>query len=56
MTCPRCSAKMQNIIEYIVQQNNNFIREYYCSNCKGSLVEKFDSQGLISSEWIDFNV
>ena len=57
MNCPRCNAKLQNVIEYF-ETADKFIytKEFYCTKCKGSVTEKFDQRGLLSSEWIDFNV
>ena len=56
MQCPRCSSKMENIVEYCIQ-DPNFIysKEYYCTTCRCSVIEHFDEQGLFASEWIDFN-
>ena len=57
MDCPRCNYKMENIVEYCIQEPK-FIynKEYYCTHCKSSVIESFDEQGLFASEWIDFNV
>lgn len=58
MQCPRCDNKLQSVVEYITEKEDEFIytKDYYCSKCKSSTVEHFDKQGLFSSEWIDFNV
>lgn len=57
MHCPRCANKVQNIIEYIIEEDVFiYTKEYYCSTCKSSLIERFDGRGLINAEWIDFNV
>jgi hypothetical protein len=57
MECPRCQAKMQNVVEYITE-HEDFIysKEFYCTRCKSCIIEHFDKSGLIGSEWIDFNV
>jgi hypothetical protein len=57
MLCPRCSIKMQNVVEYILQENEfKYIKNFYCTKCKSAVTEVFDDIGLASSEWIDFNV
>jgi hypothetical protein len=57
MMCPRCADKLQNVIEFFQDgENFEYTREYYCTNCKSSVIEHFDEQGLKASEWIDFNV
>ena len=57
MQCPRCNYKLENIVEYITEDEDYiFTRQYYCSNCKSGLTEHFDKVGLFRSEWIDFNV
>jgi hypothetical protein len=57
MKCPRCSFQLQNIVEYFTEENKFvYSKEYYCTVCKSSTIERFDEQGLFSSEWIDFNV
>lgn len=57
MQCPRCAKKAQNIIEYITEEDVFvYTKEYYCSNCKSSLIERFDGHGFLNTEWIDFNV
>lgn len=57
MMCPRCAHKLQNVIEFFQDKENfEYTREYYCTNCKSSVIEHFDEQGLKASEWIDFNV
>ena len=57
MQCPRCNDKLENIVEYITEDEDYiFTRQYYCSNCKSGLTEHFDKVGLFRSEWIDFNV
>lgn len=56
MQCPRCNYKLENVIEYFVNEKKfKYTKEYYCTKCKSSTIEHFDEQGLISSEWIDFN-
>ena len=57
MNCPRCNHKLENIVEYIDQTDQfEYVKEYYCTKCKSSTIERFDEQGLFASEWIDFNV
>lgn len=57
MTCPRCSSRAQNIVEYIIEQEDFiYMKEYYCTQCKSCVIEKFNSRGFMNSEWIDFNV
>jgi transcriptional regulator NrdR family protein len=57
MQCPRCLEKLQNVIEYYIQEEDfTYTRDYYCMKCKSSLIEHFDERGLFRSEWIDFNV
>lgn len=57
MQCPRCTGKLDNVIEYVIEEIEfSYIREYYCSRCQSSLTEYFDNYGLFKSEWIDFNV
>lgn len=57
MLCPRCSYRLQNVTEYVIEDENFiYVREYFCATCKCAMIEKFDDVGLFSSEWIDFNV
>lgn len=59
MQCPRCSEQLQNVVEYINENNDEgflYVRQYYCTNCKSGLTENFNNIGLFRSEWIDFNV
>jgi hypothetical protein len=57
MQCPRCLEKMQNIVEYFTEQEDYiYTKEFYCTKCKSCVIEHFDKQGFIGSEWIDFNV
>jgi hypothetical protein len=57
MQCPMCLEKLQNVIEYYIQEEDFiYTRDYYCMKCKSSLIEHFDERGLFRSEWIDFNV
>lgn len=47
MDCPRCNSQMQNVIEYITDLKDfNLVRDYYCINCKSSVVETYDEGGL----------
>lgn len=57
MLCPRCAHKMENIVEYF-REDPEFIytKEYYCTVCRCSVIERFDNKGFFASEWIDFNV
>jgi len=55
--CPRCAYRLQNVTEYVIEEDKFiYVREYFCSHCKGAVVESFDDIGLVRSEWIDFNV
>ena len=57
MLCPRCSHRLQNVTEYVIEDENFiYVREYFCATCKCAMIEKFDDVGLFRSEWIDFNV
>jgi len=58
MLCPRCSFKMENIVEYVTEEEEAFLysKEYFCGKCKCCVIERFDQIGLKGSEWIDFNV
>lgn len=57
MQCPRCDAKMQNVVEYFTEVKEFiYYKEYYCSKCKSCVIERFDKFGFTGSEWIDFNV
>lgn len=57
MQCPRCSNKTQNIVEYIIEEEDFiYMKEFYCTKCKSCVIERFDAHGFVNSEWIDFNV
>ena len=45
MLCPRCDSKLENIVEFFVEEPE-FIYT----------IEHFDNNGFYATEWIDFNV
>jgi hypothetical protein len=55
--CPRCDSKLENIVEFFIEEPEFiYTKEYYCTKCKSSMIEHFDNNGFYATEWIDFNV
>jgi hypothetical protein len=55
MDCPRCSSKMQSVMEYFYFDQALYVRDIICTNCSSVVVEKFVNNEIYSSEWIDLN-
>ena len=55
MDCPRCSGKMQPVMEYFHFEKSLYVRDILCTNCSSAVVEKFFNNEIYSSEWIDLN-
>ena len=56
MKCDRCNYDLNFVYEDIVQAEQVLtIQEYYCPGCKSCLIETYTQEGIIKSEWIDFN-
>lgn len=56
MQCPRCSNRMENVVEYFIQEPEFiYSKEFYCTKCKSAVIEHFDDKGFYATEWIDFN-
>ena len=56
MTCPRCDAETQIVIEYYNFDESSFIRDRFCGSCISVTIETFRSDSSYKSEWIDLNV
>ena len=57
MQCPRCNYELGLVSHKdYSKKDNTEVKEYYCSNCRSVIIEKYKNGDLTSSEWIDFNV
>ena len=56
MKCNRCNYDSNSVYEDIVQAEQVLhIQEYYCPGCKSCLIQTYAQEGIVKSEWIDFN-
>lgn len=56
MKCDRCNYDLNFVYEDIIQTDQVLhIQEYYCPGCKSCLIQTYAQEGIVKSEWIDFN-
>lgn len=62
MRCERCGHELNFVYEDVIESSSNslkqdvyHVQEYYCPGCKSCMIQTYANEGLVKSEWIDFN-
>ena len=62
MKCDRCGHELNFVYEDVIEsvtgnlkENVYHVQEYYCAGCKSCMIQTYANEGLVKSEWIDFD-
>jgi len=62
MKCDRCGHELNFVYDDVIKsafvapkEDTYHVQEYYCPGCKGCMIQTYTNEGLVKSEWIDFN-
>jgi len=56
MKCERCNFDLNFVYQDTIESDKILnTKEYYCPQCKSCLIETYNQNEIVKSEWIDFN-